>query len=1066
MLAALLPLTHHDGAAAYESSAEVERLRCELHSNPLAIEEPNPQLSWVLASEDRGVSQSAYQVLVASTREALHERRGDLWDSGRVESDNTIAVPYEGAPLSTGQLCHWSVRVWDQAGKPSEWSQPATWRMGLLQPGDWEAEWIGYDSARSRTEAVAPFDDAKWVLHGEDQPGVAPEGHRAYIARFVLPEGFEVDKAEVMAVADNRWWMAINTKMVVHDEPGWEIAKPVVVTEVLQPGENEIRFNVKNDAVGPSGLLVKLTARSVDGEVFKLVSDESWLTTGSCSENWPWEAYADEVLVPCRVVGDHGVEPWGKAQIRSLFLPPVSLLRGEFQVSKPVESAVLHATALGICDAHLNGQRVSDEYFTPGWTDYAKRVYYRSYDVTDRIQLGANALGGVLADGWYSGYIGWGQNRDHYGTTPRLKLQLHVYYADGTSEVFATSPDWKATTGATVEADFLMGETHDATLEQPGWDSAGFEAEGWESVVTGSNDSPVIEAPPGPPVVAVEEFVPVSITEPRPGVHVFDMGQNFAGVVRLKVSGEPGQKIRLRFAERLKPDGTLYTTNLRGARTIDTYTCRGGDETWQPRYTFHGFQYVEVTGLNSSPTEETVTGVALSSNTPRAGWFECSHPMLNRLHKNVLWTQYANFIDVPTDCPQRDERLGWTGDAQVYVATACLNADVQGFFRKWLVDLEDSQREDGQFPMVAPLKVAGNDGGPAWADAGVICPWTVYDVYADERLLERLYPSMKRFVDFCKARSKDGVLPPDEFHCFGDWLSIKADTPHDVIYTAYYAHCSRLLAKSAEVLGNAQDAAAYAELYERIKAAFNEAFVQKDGVIKGETQCVYVLALANDLLDGERRTRAAEHLIADIESRGFHLSTGFVGTKDLMLVLAKIGRNDIAYRLINNQTFPSWGFSIQHGATSIWERWDGWTPENGFQNPGMNSFAHYSFGAVYQWMVENIGGIRRASPGYRDIVIAPQRGGGLSSASTRYDSVSGPIATSWKSEPGRFSLNVSIPPNTTAEVRLPSADASKVSESGQALSEANGVTGVQQAGAVTTVLVGSGDYEFSVDLPD
>ncbi|MCX7888000.1 MAG: DUF1080 domain-containing protein, partial [Verrucomicrobiae bacterium] len=408
-----------------------------------------------------------------------------------------------------------------------------------------------------------------------------------------------------------------------------------------------------------------------------------------------------------------------------------------------------------------------------------------------------------------------------------------------------------------------------------------------------------------------------------------------------------------------------------------------------------------------------------SSDTPVVGTFHCNDPMINQLHNNIYWTQRANFIDIPTDCPQRDERLGWTGDAQIYIRTATLNCDVQAFFHKWLIDLADAQRADGQFPMVAPLKVAGDDGGPAWADAGVICPWTIYEVYEDKRVLERHYDGMTRFIAFCKNRCKPDLTPPDKFHCFGDWLSINADTPKDVIYMAYFAYSTKLVARTAEAIGKKDDAAKYHQLFNDIKAAFNKACVAPDGRIKGNTQCAYAMAIAFDLLDPDKTRLAAKYLIEDIEARGGHLSTGFIGTKELMLALAKIGRNDIAYKLLHNDTFPSWGFSIKHGATTIWERWDGWTPDKGFQDPGMNSFAHYSFGAVYQWIVENIGGIRPEAPGYKRILIAPQPGGKITAAKTTYHSIRGLIETDWRIADGKFILDVTIPPNTTATVIMP-----------------------------------------------
>ncbi len=552
-----------------------------------------------------------------------------------------------------------------------------------------------------------------------------------------------------------------------------------------------------------------------------------------------------------------------------------------------------------------------------------------------------------------------------------------------------------------------------------------------------------------------------AITQPTAGLYVLDLGQNFAGVVRLKVTGDPGRKITLRYAERLNPDGTIYTANLREARATDAYICGGqGVETWSPRFTFHGFQYVEVAGLETQPDKDTITGIALSSDTPVAGEFACSDPMLNQLHSNIVWTQRANFIDIPTDCPQRDERLGWTGDAQVYIGTAALYCDVQAFFTKWLVDLADGQRADGQFPMVAPVKVAGNDGGPAWADAGVICPWTIFHVYGDRRVLERQYPSMVKFIEFCRKRSTADLLPPQSFHCFGDWLSINADTPKDVIYTAYFAHSTQLLAQAAEVLGKPEDAAKYRKLFEAIKASFNRAFVAADGRIKGDTQACYVMALVFGLVDGEAAQRAARYLVNDIEKRGGHLSTGFIGTKSLMHALSQIDRHDVAFLLLHNESFPSWGFSIKHGATSIWERWDGWTPAKGFQDPGMNSFAHYSFGAVYQWMVENIGGICSDGPAYKHIVIAPQLDPNLSWARTSYRSIRGEIASSWTRNDALVSLEVAIPANTTATIYLPAANAQEITEGGRPLAGSLGAKLVESKPGVAVIETGSGRYSF------
>ena len=1041
-------------------------LRCEYLLNPEGVGTTEPRLSWIVESGKRGQSQTAYRVLVAGSESSLKEDKGDLWDSGKVASSDTTAIVYAGKPTASGQQHFWKVKVWDSEGKESPWSEPATWSTGLLNPSDWQAKWIGYDKPRQIEMPEADFEGGKWIWYAGDSLPDAPPGTRVFVGTVKLPPVNEISRAEIQIATHEGFSVNLNGQRVGLNKPtpGDPLrAKVINVFEYLKDGDNEIRATVENIEKGPAGLILKFEVETKSGKTITLVTDESWMATDKISA-----AFANrEAWTPSRILGEHGIKPWGKLGAAGNVTHPAAYLRKEFQVDKPVVRATLYTTALGWIDAHLNGSRVSDDYFNPGWTDYQKRIYYRAYDVTAAIRPGANALGSILSDGWYSGYIGWHGKREHYGNQPRALTQLVLEFADGSKQIVATGPDWKAATGPITTADILQGETYDARKELTGWDLPGFDDSSWAGVDTGADLNPLVQAHTGPPVVAIKEFRAKSITEPEPGVYVFDLGQNFAGVPRIKVQGKPGQKITLRHAERLAPDGGVHTINLRSAAATDVYICKGdGIETWSPRFTFHGFQYIEVAGLTEKPDEDTVVGVALSSDTPVVGAFECSDPMLNQLHNNIYWTQRANFIDVPTDCPQRDERLGWTGDAQIYVRTATLNADVQAFFTKWLVDLQDAQRPDGQFPRVAPvqplLHQSGDDGGPAWADAGVVCPWTIYDVYGDTRELGDHYDSMCRFIEFCKTRCTPDLLPPPKFHCYGDWVSIKADTPKDVIFMAYFAHSTKLVARSAEALGKAEHAAKYNQLFERIKESFNKAYVGGDGRIKGDTQAVYVLALANDLVTGEKAKLAAKHLVGDIEKHDWHLTTGFVGTKDLMLVLAKIGRNDIAYRLVHNTTFPSWGFSIKCGATSIWERWDGWTPENGFEKSGMNSFAHYSFGAVYQWMVENIGGIRSDAPAYKTITIAPAIDDKLTFARTVYAGIRGKITSEWKKDGSDLLVNITIPANTTATVSLPAKSADSIAEGGQPLGKTEGVKFLRTEGDRSLLAVESGNYNFKV----
>jgi alpha-L-rhamnosidase len=721
---------------------------------------------------------------------------------------------------------------------------------------------------------------------------------------------------------------------------------------------------------------------------------------------------------------------------------------------------MLYATALGLYEMRLNGRRVGDAVFTPGWTDYRKRVYYQSYDVTRQVRAGTNVLGAILADGWACGYVGLG-GRDRYGLgRPRLRAQLHLEYADGTREVVGTDASWKGSEGPIREADLLMGESYDARRAMPGWDAPGFRDAGWGAVtVDDPPGAPRIQAHPGVPVRRVMTLPARSVTEPKPGVFVFDLGQNIVGWARLALAGPAGTTVRLRFAEVLNPDGTLYTTNLRGARCADSYTLRGGGrEVWEPRFTFHGFRYVEVTGTSGRPPTDAITGVVVHSDTPPTGSFECSSPLVNRLQKNIEWGQRGNFLEVPTDCPQRDERLGWTGDAQAFARTASHNMDVGAFFTKWMVDLEDAQRPNGAFTDVAPFVAAGA-GTAGWGDAGVVIPWTLFQVYGDTRVLAQHYGALERWIAYLEKES-NGLLRPARG--YGDWVAAGSRTPTDVIATAYFAYAASLVAKMARAVGRDADARRYEALFGRVRDAFNRAYVSPDGRIKGDTQTCYVLALHMDLLPEALRPTAVRRLVSDIESRGWHLSTGFLGTPYLLPVLTRFGETGVAYRLLLQETYPSWLYPVKKGATTIWERWDGITPEGRFQDPGMNSFNHFAFGVVGEWLYRDVAGIDTDGPGFRRIVIRPRPAQGLTWARATYRSIRGPIESGWRRDGGRLTLTVTLPANTTATIHVPAANPRAVTESGRSASNAPGLRYRGQAQGCAVFEAGSGTYRFVV----
>jgi len=901
-------------------------LRCEYAVNLLGIDVAQPRLSWVLVSEQRAQVQTAYRVLVASSEESLAADSGDLWDSGKVASDQSIHVVYGGKPLRSGASVYWKVRAWDKNGRASPWSERAVWQMGLLERTDWKAKWIGAAG---------------------------------------------------------------------HSSP--------------------------------------------------------------------------------------------------------AMLRKTFALDLPVKRATAYVSALGLYELRLNGRRAGDHVLAPEWTDYNKRVQYQTYDVTQMLGAGENAVGALLGDGWYAGRIGISQivapgapSRGFYGERPRFLFQMEVQFADGSRRTIVSDETWRGTTDGPVRSSCLLdGEVYDARLEMPGWDSPGFDGSAWKAVVTEEGDSAKLVSQLNEPIRIVEQLKPLQLTEPTPGVFVFDLGQNMAGWCRLKLRGPAGTVVTLRHAEVLRPDGNIYTDNLRvpkgggpaGARQTDQHVLRGeGEEVFEPHFTYHGFRYVEVRGLTEKPSLDSLVGCVIHSAARRVGRFECSNPMLNKLMEDILWTQRSNMHSIPTDCPQRDERMGWLGDAQVFSQAACFNMDMARFFTKWLQDIRDAQADDGRYPDFAPHPFDPNrrfSGAPAWADGGVIIPWRLYVNYGDRKAVEEHFESAKRWVEYVRSQSPDCIWTGNRGNDYGDWLNGNtlilngwprsgAEVPKELLATAFFAHSTELLSKMAVVIGRTDDAERYSALLKSIKASFNRAFVKPDGRIHGDTQAGYALALHFNLIPDELRRAAAEHMVEAIKGRDCHLSTGIQTTTRLMLELTRNGYDEIAYRLINNRTPPSWGYMIERGATTIWERWDGYVEGRGFQDPGMNSFNHYAFGGVGEWMFRNITGINpdEENPGFKHFTIRPRpRRGGLFSARGEYQSVYGRIVSDWKSQGDSFVLRVEVPVNTTATVHVPAKSPFSVTESGKPTEKAEGVKFIRIEDGAAVYRLGSGNYRFASQPP-
>ena len=1042
-----------------QASIVPTRLRCEYAKNPIGLDVARPRLSWELVSEKRDQMQSAYQILVAGSKEALASGIGDLWDSGKVESSKTAQVVYEGKPLRSRQRCYWQVRVWDAAGNASGYSEPAYWEMGLLNPEDYQGQWIGFDTRLGKPELT--LDGCHWMWCADADEQVPNQGF--FRRELTVDSDAEVESAWFLLTADNALQLYVNGRFVGRGSGAWKAVQYINLAPYLQEGANVLAIHAVRRRADSAGLIGRLRVVYTNGQIDWIDIDASWRATSKETASWQ-ESCFDDGSWPAAVAR----APYeGNVNVKQCPAPS-PFMRREFTVQASIRQARLYSTALGVYEMRLNGQRVGKDELRPGWTDYRCRLQVQAYDVTDLLAEGANAWGVILGDGWYTGYVG-GFGRGRYGDYPLAFLgQLHIEYEDGTSQIIATDSQWRASTGPIITSDLLMGEIYDSRLEMPGWDKAGFADDHWQTVTVVEKEVPKLVAAQAPAVQITEEVRPIALNEPLPGTFVFDLGQNMVGKYRLRVQGPRGTRVFLRFAEMLNDDGTIYTENLRSARQTDIYILRGdGVEEYIPFFTFHGFRYVEVTGFPGTPTLDSLAGLVMHNAVQSVGSFTCSDELVNKLQSNIVWGARGNFVSTPTDCPQRDERCGWTGDAQVFVRTACSNMDVASFFAKYMNAVDDGQADTGAFPHVAPMVFEYGFGSPAWGDAGVIVPWTIYLCYGDTAILTRHYGAMKRWIAYLKENSRDLVRPAEGY---GDWLSVAADTPKEVISTAYFAYSTKLLSKIARVLGFDDDARYYEELFEKIKAAFNKAFVAPDGRIHGDTQSCYLLALHMDLLPQQMRQTAAQHLIRTIEEKDWHLSTGFLGVGLLLPILSDIGRTDIAYRLLHNETYPSWIYSIHQGATTIWERWNTYTKEHGFGDAGMNSFNHYALGSVGEWFYRYVAGIEidEDHPGYERFIIRPLPGGKLQWARTEYHSIRGPIAVYWELKDDAFKLDIRVPVNTQATVYVPLGKEQTLTESGMALISKgaattkthDGVRNLRIVDGKAVLEVGSGEYSF------
>jgi alpha-L-rhamnosidase len=1067
-----------------------QHLRCEYLENPQGIDASRPRLSWqVRASGEnpRGLRQEAYQVFVASTPELLRTGKVDLWDSGKVKSGETLGIEYAGRALGSRARCYWQVRVWDHEGNESPWSEPAQWTMGLLEEQDWTAHWIADPSSAKRAvrlprygwlarpprTATPPPDDSalprhlKGTEHGYDSPvWVTVDLRRARTFDTIVFHPARELEREPQAAAHV---FPLRFRIEAAMAPDFADAKTIVdrtATDEPDAADGQPR-RLSFAAVTARHLRIRFTKlRPLQVDAFSAALAEIEVFGGS-------ENLARGAVVRSSTTQKGG--QWhpafltdGITEARPGNLRNFSpvLMRREFDLAKPVRRATAYVTARGLYELRLNGANAGDgRVLAPEWTDYRQRIHYQICDVTAMLKPGRNAVSAVVAPGWYSGQLGHAPllHRFIYGTFPQLRAQIEVDFSDGTRDTIQSDASWHSTEDGPIRyADLIDGETVDARCERPGWDQPGFDHAAWARVAVDPPDAeeprltptstedktgprervrPHLVAQPAEPIRIVRELRPTALTQPRPGVHVFDLGENISGWCRLNVRAPAGTTVRLRHAEMLQTDGMVYVTNLRTAQAVDTYVARGdkGGETFEPQFTSHGFRYVEVTGLLESPRPEDLIGCFTRSSAPEVSHFECSDPTLNRVMEAMRRTIQGNMLSVPTDCPQRDERMGWCGDAQFAAPAGVRFMDMAGFYTKWCTDMRAGQFPDGRFLQIAPRATA-ESFGPSWSDAGVTVPWLLYVTYGDRRVLSTQFGAVRRWLAFVEGHNPDGVWRNQRGGDWGDWLN--GDTlmldgwtatgnsvPKTLWATAVWAHSTRLAERMAVALGEAATAAQLRSQREKITAAFAREFLAADGTLAGDTQAGYALALHYDLIPASQRTKVGERLQQAVRRRGGHPSTGIVATLPLFEALTATGQHDAAVRMILRRTPPSFGYMVAQGATTIWERWDGLIAGRGFGHPTMNSFNHPALAGVAAWVWAHVAGIQpdETQPGYRHFFAAPKPGPGLTWVRASYDSIRGRIEIAWEVADGKLSVRVGVPPNTTATLTLPNGRIERLS---------------------------------------
>jgi alpha-L-rhamnosidase len=1084
-------------------------LRCEYLGNPLGIDVLKPRLSWVLgedpeargqnaeqalasskktgealtgtaegnpkskiqnlkSSPPRGLRQTAYQVLVASSEKLLAQDRGDLWDTGKVAGDQSNQIEYAGKALESRMRCYWKVKTYTTAG--DAWSQSAFWTMGLLKPGDWRARWIGLELSKTNL-----LHGCQWIWFPEGNPAAgAPVGQRYFRRAFEIAAGRKIAKATLQMAADDSFVVYANGQKV-GEAKDFHVVSIIDLTKILQAGPNALAVVADNvgTAPTPAGLIACLKVEFVEGEPMVIPTDGQWQSSQIAESGWQQSRFDTAKWVAAKILGAFGMGPWGELQQNLDARPlPARYLRREFITNKQFVRATAHVCGLGFFDLYLNGEKVGDHVMDPVLSDYRKAAYYVTFDVTKHLQRGRNIIGVALGNGrFFAPRLRTPMATADFGF-PKLRIQTEITYTDGSVEVIASDETWKITDHGPITANNEYdGETYDARLEMPGWNAAGFDDATWHSAQLVKEPGGSLTAQMMEPMRVTQTIKPVSITNPRPGIYIVDMGQNFYGTVRMKARGPSGTEVRLTSAYSLLPDGMLKTADNRNAAATDIYIFKGeGEEVWNPQFKGQGYRRVQVTGFPGTPTVENFDGLVIHTDTAVTGDFTCSNELINRIHTAMRWGMRMFLRSAPMD-PDRDERQSWMGDPAKDSESEAFNFNVAAFYAKWMDDVRRSQRADGAIPEVSMYWDFGMSSID-WPSVYTIIPDWYVDFYADRRLSQIHYESMKRWVLTMDQRNRK---PDGTYHggMFGDWCDTytmdgkcgeSGKTDVGLVHTAYHYNNCRIVARAAARLGREEDVKQFNDMAQKALDAFNKKFFDSATATYGNgTQTSYVLPLAFGMVPANHRDQVIANLVHDIMvTHNGHLSGGLIGMQWLMQTLTAIGRPDVAWTIVTQTTRPSWGYMMSKGATTIWERWDTDT-----RDPGMNSEALLiQAGNLDAWFYQTLAGINydKENPGFKHIILKPQPVGDLKFVKASFDSIHGLIASDWKLEGPAFVWNIRVPPNTTATVHVPTKDAATVTEGGKPAATAIGVKFLRMEKGAAVFEVGSGSFKFSSKL--